>query len=187
MDTFRWISVVVAMILGLGVARLLASAITVFRARRRTALDWPPLVWAAAIFVQQVTFWWSLEEAGSLIGRWTFPAFLLLVGLVLALFVAAALILPFNDMADGQSLAAYFREDGRWALLALAAFNAIAIVGNSAIWREGLLSESVSLNLALTVLPIAGFFGSRRVQAFAALVYLVVAVWGAIALSPAAY
>jgi hypothetical protein len=187
MDTFRWIAVVVSMILGLGVARLLTSAVGVFRARDRAVLDWLPLVWAAAIFVQQVAFWWSLEDAAVRVATWTLPSFLMLVLLVLALFLAAALILPANDLTEGDSLRASFEKDGRWALLALATFNAVVILANWVIWRADPLSESVRLNVALTAVPLAGFFGSRRVQAIAALVYGVVAIWGVIELSPAEY
>jgi hypothetical protein len=187
MDTFRWISVVLSMILGLGVARLLVSAVGIFRARHRATLDWPPLVWAATIFVQQIAFWWSLEEASGLVTKWSLPAFLLLVGLVLALFLAAALILPFNEMAEGESLRTFFEADGRWALVALAAFNAIAILANWAIWGEGPLSESVRINLVLAIVPLAGFLGSRRVQAVAAMAYLIIAIWGLLKLLPLAY
>ncbi len=187
MDTFRWIAVVVSMILGLGVARLLTGVVAVFRARDRAALDWLPLVWAAAIFIQQIAFWWSLEDAAGRVTTWTLPTFLLLVTLVLALFLAAALVLPANDMAEGDSLRAMFEKDGRFALLALGAFNAVVILANWVIWREDPLSESVRLNVALTVVPVAGFLGSRRIQAIAAVVYIAVAIWGVIELSPAAY
>jgi hypothetical protein len=187
MDTFRWIAIVVSMILGLGVARLLSGLVAVFRSRGQAALDWPPLVWAAAIFIQQIAFWWSLEDAAGQVATWTLPAFLMLVALVLALFLAAALVLPAEPLAAGDSLRASFEKDGRWALLALAAFNAVVILANWVIWRADPFSESVRLNLALAVVPLAGFLGSRRVQAIAAVVYAAVAIWGVIELSPAAY
>jgi hypothetical protein len=187
MDAFRWIAVVVSMILGLGVARLLICAVAVFRARDRATLDWLPLVWASAIFVQQIIFWWSLDEAAGRVTTWTLPEFLMLVTLVLALFLAAALILPANDLAEGESLRAVFEKDGRWALVALASFNAVAILANWVIWREAPLTESFWLNVALTVVPLAAFFGSRRVQATAAVGYGVAAIWAVIELSPAQY
>jgi hypothetical protein len=187
MDTFRWISVVISMILGLGVARLLTGALVVFRARGNAVLDWVPLIWAAAIFIQQVAFWWSLEEAAVRLPTWTLGAFLMLVLLVLALFLAASLALPGSDMAAGDSLRLYFDKDGRWALVALAAFNLVVILANWVIWGAGPLSEAVRINVALTVVPLAGFLGSRRVQALAALAYMAIVIWGVVDLSPAAY
>lgn len=186
METFRWISVILSMILGLGIARLLASAVAIFRARGSATLDWVPMVWAAAIFIQQIAFWWSLEEAASRLPAWTLPVFLMLVLLVLALFLAASLVLP-GEMSAGDRLESHFHRDGRWALLALAAFNLVVIVADWVIWGSGPLSEAVRINVALTVVPLAGFLGSRRVQAIAALAYMAIIIWGVIDLTPAAY
>lgn len=70
MGNFRWIAVIGSLILGLGAARLLISAVSIFHARRMT-LDWLPLVWAATTFLRSVAFWWSLEEAASRVTAWT--------------------------------------------------------------------------------------------------------------------
>jgi hypothetical protein len=74
------------MILGLGIARLLTSTVTVFRACRRVKIDYLPLVWSTGIFIQQIIFWWSLQELSTLVAKWSLAGFLLLVGMVLALF-----------------------------------------------------------------------------------------------------
>jgi hypothetical protein len=184
MDNFGWIAVVVSLILGLGVARLLISALAIFRARRRAILDWPPLVWAATIFLQEVAFWWSLEEAASRVTTWTLPTFLVLVGLVLALFVAASLILPVDEMAEGESLRAYFEEDGRWALLALGAFNLVVALMNFALRSQGKLTEQAVINLLLAAVSLAAFFGPRRVQLVASAACLPLIVWGVARLTP---
>lgn len=178
MDTFRWIAVIVAMILGLGVARLLVSAVGIFRARRRATLDWVPLVWAATIFLQEVAFWWNLEEAASRVTAWTLPSFLLLVALVLALFLAASLILPFDEMTEGKSLRTFFEEDGRWALLALAAFNGAVALINFVARSGGKLNEQIVVNLLLATAALATFLGSRQIQVIASLACLPIIVWG---------
>lgn len=186
MDTFRWISVVVSMILGLGVARLLTGGVTLFRARHRVEIDWLPLVWAAAIFVQQIGLWWALEELASLVPKWTFASFLLLVGLVLTLFVAAALVLP-SDTAEDDSLRLSFERDGRFALLAVTAFNGIAELANLMFWNQPLISMGNALNAAMMAVPLIAFFGSRRVQAIATIGYLLLALLGARELLPMSY
>jgi hypothetical protein len=48
MDTFRWVAVGLSMILGLGVTRLLTSAVSVIRSRHHAEVHWMPLVWAAS-------------------------------------------------------------------------------------------------------------------------------------------
>ncbi|MBN9022896.1 MAG: hypothetical protein J0H08_12555 [Rhizobiales bacterium] len=182
MNTFRWIAVIVAMIMGLGIARLLISTVGIFRARRRAKLDWLPLVWAATIFLQEVAFWWSLEEAASRVEVWTLPSFLMLVALVLALFMAAALILPFNELEKGESLRTFFEEDGRWALVALAVFNLAIGVLN---FRRGggHLSEQVVLNAVFASMALAAFLGPRSIQVLASLACPPIIVWGVVRLT----
>jgi hypothetical protein len=184
MDTFRWIATVVSMILGLGVARLLTAGVAVFRARRVVAMDGVPLVWALAIFVQQLDFWWSLGELATLPHHWTLGGFLLLVGLVLSLFLAAALILPSTEIATLASLKDFHEEDGRWALLALATFNGLAIAANRVFWQAGIMSPDVIINLILVALPLAALAGPRKVQIAATLAYGPAIVLAALALSP---
>ena len=187
MDTFRWIGVVVSMILALGMARLLISAVGLFRARSRAVMDWVPMVWAGAVLIQQIAFWWSLDQAAARPPTWTLPTFLMLVALGLALFLAATLILPANELKEGESLRGHFDRDGRWALLALIGFNLVVVVADWVIWREGPLSDSARLNVTLALIPLAGLFGSRRVQAAAGLAYVLIAVFGMIELSPSSY
>lgn len=187
MDTFRWMSTVFSMILGLGVARILASAVAALRARRRARLDWVPLAWAFFIFAQQLTLWWSLEDLANLSAHWTYFQFLILVTLVLTLFIAAASVLPPNEIAAGESMRDFFEQDGRFGLLALAAFNVTALAVNHVFWSPGTISFSDAINVVLIALPIIGFVGTRRVQVVATLAYAVAMVVAITLLSPASY
>ena len=187
MDTFRWMSTVFSMILGLGVARILSSAVAALRARRRASLDWLPLAWAFFIFAQQLTLWWSLEDLASLSTHWTYFQFLILVTLVLTLFVAAASVLPPNEIAAGESLRRFFDEDGRFGLLALAAFNVTALAVNHVFWSPAAISFSDAINALLIALPVIDFFGTRRLQVAATIAYAVGMVVAVVLLSPQSY
>ncbi|MFO1148191.1 MAG: hypothetical protein U1E62_07420 [Alsobacter sp.] len=172
MDTFRWITVVVSTILGLGIARLLTSAVLLFHSRKRAKLDWVPVAWAVAVFAQHIGFWWSLEELSSLVPKWTLAGFLLLVGLVLALFLSAALILPSTEIHGDDRLSDFFEEDGRYALLALAGFNLFAILANWAFWRESILTQNAGENVALALLAGIAFAAPRKARVVATLTYV---------------
>jgi hypothetical protein len=187
MDTYRWISIVISIILGLGITRLLTSAVGLFLARRKMAFDWIPFAWATAIFVQQIDFWWSIEELAGLVQKWWLGDFLLLVGLVLTLFLAAALILPASEAAHNKGLRSYFEDDGRWALLAIALFNALAIFINWKFWGEVPVSIEGALNLASGVLPLIALLGTRRMQEVATAIYVPVFLLSILQLSPASY
>lgn len=186
-DAFRWISVAVSIILGLGLARLLTAAVAQFHARRRRSFDWIPLTWAFIIFCQQISFWWSLDELSTIVARWSMGHFLMLVGLALALFLAAALILPHSESHQIHSLRDFFEDDGRWALPVLAGFNALALVADRLLWGAPLASVAVGLNLAAVLLPLIAFAAGRRVQAGATVAYVAVALFGIADLSPASY
>ncbi|MBS0640703.1 MAG: hypothetical protein U1E70_00205 [Acetobacteraceae bacterium] len=186
-DTFRWISIAVSIILGLGVARLLTAAVAQFHARRHRTLDWLPITWAATIFLQQLVFWWSLDELIIIVPRWTMGGFALLVGLALMLFLAAALILPHSDTGRTLGMRDFFEEDGRFALPILAAFNVLALIADRVFWSVELTSEAVALNVVLILLPLVAFRAARPLQATATLAYAVIAVGGTIDIAPATY
>ncbi|MCU0789962.1 MAG: hypothetical protein MUE79_02740 [Nitratireductor sp.] len=187
-DAFRWISVALSMVLGLGVARLLTALVAQFHARRHRTADWLPLAWAAIIFVHQIAFWWGIEElAGMQAHRWTAASFTLLLSLVLSLFLAAALVLPFTDTENVTSLRQFFSQDGKWSLLVLAAYNALAMATNLFIFGAGDTPAEIAPNLALLALALAGFFLPRRQQAMATAAYAAMMAAGMAAMLPAAY
>jgi len=62
MDSFRWVAVVLSIILGLGVTRLLSSAVEVFRSRNQAHLDWVPLAWEGNDFWRVTANGLRLEE-----------------------------------------------------------------------------------------------------------------------------
>jgi len=186
-DTFRWISVAVSMILGLGLARLLTAAVAQFHARRHRTSDWLPWAWATIIFCQHIDFWWNLEELAALVSRWDVGGFLVLVGLVLALFLSAALILPPTDSDRIVSLRDYFECDGRWALAVLAGYNALAIAANLAFWGTRITSLATLINAIVVVLPVIAFAAARPIRRAATIAYLAVAAAGMAMLSPLGY
>lgn len=54
MTVFEYLAAVFALIVGLGVTRLLGSAVEVFRRRRESRLSVTPLAWAGLIFVRGI-------------------------------------------------------------------------------------------------------------------------------------
>lgn len=188
LNSFRWIWVAPSIILGLGVTRLLSDAIIVFRSRSRAPVDWVPLVWAGCIFVWQVQYLWAVIELPNLSETWTLIHFLLLLGLSLLLFIAAALVLPDSQLKEGESLADYFRQDGRWALVALSAWGCNAIVANRVLFNMSPLSYEAGLLTALVVLP-AAFLAtpSRRAREAITVFNLALTLWAAWDLSPKSY
>ncbi|HHZ07531.1 MAG TPA: hypothetical protein GX405_01975 [Rhizobiales bacterium] len=139
------------------------------KGRTGLRLDWLPLVFAAAILAAALQFWRALLELSSR-EHWSLSDFTLLVATIPAPFAAAAPISPSDADSD---LRRAFERDGHWALLALAAFHALAIVANSRSWGAPPLSFDEAPQSFLAALrAAAAFVRRRRFQEVAALVYL---------------
>lgn len=188
MDSFRWIAVALSMILGLGVTRLLSAMVAVFRSRHRVRLDWIPLAWAGCIFMWQLQYWWAVIELPSLIHVWTLPKFLTLIFLTLLLFVAAALVLPPDELKERDSLWDSFERDGRWALVALSLYFMLALFADWKLWDISPISTPGELLATLALLPLLYVMGRRRwLEVIITLSYIPLSIWAILVLSPASY
>lgn len=185
MDVFRWIAVVLSTVLGLGIARILSGYVSAFKMRDSVTLDWLPLVLAGAVLGEILQFWWAIVELGNRTS-WSLVDFTLLVALAMLLFLSAALISPSESDLDRR--VNFFRADGRWAMLVLALFHAVAIVANAWFWSQPVLSLVTLLVAALCAISItAATVTNRTVQQVAAIAYCLVAVVGTFIESPASY
>lgn len=177
-----------SLILGLGVARLLASSVDVFRSRHHAVMDWMPLVWAGIVFLWQLQYWWAIIELPEIIQVWTLVHFLILVTLALLLFVAGALVLPGGPLKPGENLADSFNQDGRWAVACLSGYFILAIYADWFLWDQSVFSYSGALLVALAILPIVFLNArSRNSQVGITLVYVALSLWTAHELSPESY
>jgi hypothetical protein len=188
MDSFRWISVVLSMILGLGVARVLNASALAFRLRHTVRLDWIPLVWAGCVFLWQLQFWWGILELQAMVTQLTLGIFLVLVAFPLLLYAAAALIMPMDRRFAEEPMADLFQRDGRWALLVIAANHLLAIVVDLAFWDVSPLSGQSLCLLILAALAMLCFNSrSRRMRAWTTAAYGILALFTAWWLSPSVY
>lgn len=188
MDSFRWISVTLSIILGFGVTRLLSGAVAMFRSRNNAQLDWIPLVWAGCIFFWQIQYWWAIIELPSLIHTWHLGQFMILLGLALLLFLAAALVLPSSELRKDEKLTESFERDGHWALPFLSAYFIIAFIADWHFWGVSPLSYLGGLLCALLVMPLVFIaVRSRKVKAIITVLYVLLSLWSGWEFSPKSY
>ena len=158
--SFQWIQSALGIITALGMTRLIISVVQMHLARRNVQLDWVPFVWALNIFFLLLQFSWVFVALEPLVEKWTFGLFLMLLGFVLTLFVAAALVLPNTEGQAGKSLQVWFEQDGRWALPFLAFYAFLAYPFN---WYLG--GETPDKNPAsalLIAMALLAFFTKSR-------------------------
>jgi hypothetical protein len=173
MDDFRMIATVLSMVLGLGVTRLLLALVTIFRIRQRCPPDWLPLLWATFIFVDQLEFWWAINQLPSLRSSFTFVDFVFLVLLTLMLFLSAALLLPSGAEDEQEGLRRYFERDGRFGLLAFTAYSVLGIVANLVFFAAPPAGAWMWVAIVLALMAfVVGVSGNRRLQAWVSLAYI---------------
>lgn len=188
MDAFRWTSVVLSIMLGLGITHLLSSAVGIFRSRGQRRMDWIPLVWAACVFIWQLQFWWGIIEIPEMMHSWSLGSFLSLVVLTILLYLSASLVLPPAGSDPSVPLGDLFARDGRWALVALSAYNVMAMFVDWIIWGVPPFSLWGAFLTLLAVLPFVVVLSRRRsVQAAVTLAYLPLSIWAALDLSRSSY
>jgi hypothetical protein len=71
MPAFELITITFSFVLGLGVARILASVGFVLRHRGAQSLHWVPLSVAGCIFLLHVQFWFALINLDVLLPQWS--------------------------------------------------------------------------------------------------------------------
>ncbi len=188
MDTFRWLAVALSMLLGLGVTRLLTSAVLVFKARNHTKLDWIPFIWAFCIFLWQIQFWWGIIELSTMVHVWKLSHFITLLCLPLLLFLAAALIFPMSETYQKETFKESFEENGKWALVALSGYFILAVFVDWLFWNMSPVSFDGFLLMFLSILPLFFIFNSsRKIKVMITITYVFLSMIAMLDLSRSSY
>ena len=160
-EVFSYLSVLVSIVLGLGIAHLLGSIIRLITNRKRIAFYWPSLVWVINLLLIMLLVWWTDFSLTSHREGWTFAIFAFTITVPALLYVISGLILPpgVEDMERA------YAENRQW-------FFSLLVIGILATFvqsflLDGRLTFNVDLGLkllmlAITALPI--FLGQNAVQ-----------------------
>lgn len=147
MTPFEYLSVLISIVLGLGLAELLSSARSLVRDRDRVRFHWLPLAWSVLVFVVLVQWWWAAFGFRDRM-EWNFFAFLLILLVPVLLYLVAALALPNGDDGGREDLRGYYFEHHRPFFGTLAA--ATLLEAGRALLANDL--RAAGLNLAGTAL-----------------------------------
>jgi hypothetical protein len=164
MDSFAYLSVLISIILGLGVAHLLSGFAELIKRRGSLKLWWPTLLWMITIFLIHVQTWWALFALRD-VENWSFAAFLVVLLQPVCLFMMASLItprLPADGLHDLEQL--YWREH-RWFFAFI--LGALAASLSKDLILTGRLPEPANVGahgLFAVVAILALLLRSRRLQ-----------------------
>lgn len=94
MSNFEFVSVLMSIVVGLGITRILSHLATLLEYRERITLDGVTLVWTLNVLGFHLIYWWVVVNNWRTQATWSFGGFVALFLYGVALYFAAALILP---------------------------------------------------------------------------------------------
>jgi hypothetical protein len=161
----EYISVFLAIIVGLAVADLATSFHRLMRARARVEWDWMSLALALVMLLETVLFWWGSFHWYQTARELSIGTFLPDLGLFLLLFLAVAAVLPDEVPADGLSLRRHYFSTAPyfWTLMVLMAVLVIFGLGRRHAGDPSLVAiiEGQWPNVALAIAMVPLIFTRR--------------------------
>jgi hypothetical protein len=126
MDEFNYLAVLISIILGLGIAQLLAGFARWVEHRTAFRAYAPALIWAAVLLVTHVQTWWSMFGLRDL-AEWTFLRFAIVLLQPITLYMLATLVLPGSTAPSADPRTNYYHQR-RWFFGLLAFLLVVSVV-----------------------------------------------------------
>ena len=148
MNATEYVSVLVAIVIGLALADILVSLHRLIRAGRRVRWDWAAPLATALVVMVLVMMWWSFYRPTPAATPMTIGSFLPSFVTLVLLFLLGSAALPDEVPAEGLSLREYYDRNGPyfWSLFA-AALAWLMLVDGVAAARAGAISSWLRSNL----------------------------------------
>ena len=124
MDTFDYITALVAVVIGLAIADLATSLHRLLRHRKIVRWDWVSPLAALVILAELFNLWWRWRGfTGTTIGE-VVPYFLALI----LIFLTASISLPDEVPAEGLDLGVYFDENRGYFWFVYASYVVVMVI-----------------------------------------------------------
>jgi hypothetical protein len=125
MDEFGYLSVLIAIILGLAITQILLGFRGLLHAREHVRLYWPSLVWSGLVIIMAVQSWWAMFGLRHLTD-WSFLQFSVVLLQAIVVYMLSALVLPDFGSKVVDLRKTYF-EHFRWFYCLLAAVLVVSL------------------------------------------------------------
>src|SRR5258705_7866240 len=93
MDGFKYLSVMVSILLGLGISTLFGGIGNLVQIRRRVKLYWLHSLWVLLLIILHVRMWWSFWALRG-VSNWTYAIFVYVLIGPAALVIASHISIP---------------------------------------------------------------------------------------------
>ena len=158
-DVFNYLTVLISIVLGLGIAHLLSGVARSISRRAETRFYWPTLVWIFVLLILIIQVWW-VDFSLSKVTQWTLAGFASTLLIPAALYFMSFLILPeSSDMRE-----TYF-ENRVWffsLLVAVPIFGSLQQLLVEGHVHQDIDTATKAVGLVLSAAAI--YFGSEKAQ-----------------------
>lgn len=170
MSLFEFLMVMVSLIIGLGIAELLAGVAGIIRHRASIQHYWVHSIFVLIVFIALLQQWWEIWEIHDM-KAWTFLGLLMLLGGPVGLFLISHLIFP--ERLENADIETYYYGRMVPALWIGVATTVVATLFRPTILGSDLLSiHNLSSLLFITLFASMALIKNRIFHAVAALLIL---------------
>lgn len=177
---FEYLSVFVAVVLGLAATRVLSALGSSLRHRESISSGWMHSLWALNMLIYVVSLWWT-SFAWNQLSEWNYVLFLFIVLYTIVLYLLTDVLYP-DQVTAGLDLRSHFMKH-RSVFFGLLMFAVLLDIGDMML-KERLLSQTipvtywVSQGIWLIIPPIGLLRSGHRVHsALPVIFFLSMAGW----------
>ncbi|MDO8909352.1 MAG: hypothetical protein Q7W55_12750 [Pseudohongiella sp.] len=159
MTQHEYISIAIAIILGLAITRLLHTVAMIIRAQERVVFHWSSAAWAFCIMLYILQFWW-VGWGLRTVDEWSFQNFIVLVFGCTFLYGAAemALSVPAEEKYD---MLQQSQQLGRLSALSMLLYFLVGPYVNIAMYNNAVMPSVAVPSAGILLMLLTIFFPAR--------------------------
>lgn len=156
MSTFEYISVFVAIILGMGIAQIVTGIAHFVHSSNKVKLYWPHLFFIFNTFFFHIQEWWVYYEYKSFT-EWRMPVFIFVMLYPIDLFVQARVLFPFDNFDEETDLKKFWYSNYRTYFLLIAIATILSLVDNIFLRHMQIQDQVLQMVLCVVMLSMVIF------------------------------
>lgn len=156
MTPFEYISVIISIILGCGVAQIVTGLAHFAHTSTKVKLYWPHMLWILMIFFFHLQEWWVFYEYKSKM-VWTFPVFIFVLLYPIGLFIQARLLFPFDNFDENVCLKDFYFKNYRIYTASIGIQAILSLIDNMVLRGKGIEEQVVQMVMIGVMFSVAIF------------------------------
>ena len=160
MTPFEYITVLVSIILGLGIAQIVTGIAHFIHGSNKVKLYWPHMLWIIMTFFLHIQEWWVFYEYKSFTS-WKLLTFIFVILYPIGLFIQARILFPFDNFEEETDLKKFYYENYRTYFGLVALMAVLSFIDNVVI-RHMAIQEQIVQIVLCTIMSLLAIFKLKK-------------------------